>query len=270
VKASRLLQVLPLALIALFFPAIAMAAEGTGSNTAEFSNALSRGLGPALALAFVSGLGVSLTPCVYPMIAITVSVFGAGSEAKSRSRGAALSAVFILGMALLFTVLGVSAGKSGAIFGSYLSNKFVVGGIVLLFAVLASSMFGAFEMTLPSGITNRLATVGGVGFGGAFVLGLVSSLVAAPCTGPFMTGLLTWIASTQNTALGGAVMFVFALGLGTPFFVVGTFATNLPKSGAWMLGVKWVFGVARRSSPCTLRRPRSPRSTRWSPAPSHT
>jgi thiol:disulfide interchange protein DsbD len=108
---------------------------------------------------------------------------------------------------------------------------------------MAASMFGAFEMALPSSLNNRLATVGGIGFGGAFVLGLVSALVAAPCTGPVLTGILVWIAASHQIALGTAVMFTFACGLGVPFFLVGTFAVSLPKGGAWMLGVKWVFGV---------------------------
>ncbi|MFO0678295.1 MAG: cytochrome c biogenesis protein CcdA [Polyangiaceae bacterium] len=240
---------LAFAVLSVFAPALAHAAEpaaaaAAGSNSDAFANALKGGLLPAYALAFVSGLGLCLTPCVYPMIAITVSVFGGAAESRSKAKGAALSATFVLGMALLFTVLGVSFAMSGAVFGSFLANKFVVGAITLLFIVLASSMFGAFEMALPASLNNRLASVGGIGFGGAFVLGLVSALVAAPCTGPFMTGLLLWLSTTRDAVLGGSVMFVFALGLGLPFFLVGAFAVKLPKSGAWMLGVKWIFGVA--------------------------
>jgi len=231
---------------AFLVPALAFAAEGaaSGSNTGQFEKALSGGLAPAFLLAFVSGLGMSLTPCVYPMIAITVSVFGAGNQSGSKARGAMLSAFFVLGMALLFSTLGVASALTGAVFGTYLSNPWVVGGIALLFVVLASSMFGAFEMALPSSLNNKLATVGGIGFGGAFVLGLVSALVAAPCVGPFATGLLLWISTTKNVVLGGSVMFTMALGLGMPFFLVGTFAVSLPKGGAWMVGVKWIFGVA--------------------------
>ncbi len=235
------------ALIALAIPTVAFAADGAsaavGSNTGQFQDALAGGLFRAYAAAFGAGLLMTLTPCVYPMIAITVSVFGAGQQAKSKARGAMLSASFILGMAALFTVLGVASAISGAVFGKYLSNPWVVGGVALLFVTLSSSMFGAFEMTLPSSLNNKLATVGGIGFGGAFVLGLVSALVAAPCTGPFTTGLLLWIATTKNILIGGSVMFTMALGLGMPFFVVGTFAVSLPKGGAWMLGVKWIFGV---------------------------
>ncbi len=218
-------------------------AGSLGSNTSEFASAMAGGLGRAYAAAFIAGLLLTLTPCVYPMVAITVSVFGAGREATSKGRGALLSAAFILGMASLFTILGVTSAMSGAVFGKYLSNPIVVGGVALLFLVLASSSFGAFEMALPSSLQNRLSTVGGIGVGGAFVLGLATSLIAAPCTGPFTTGLLLWIATTKDVVIGGSVMFTMALGLGLPFFVVGTFAKSLPKGGAWMLGVKWLFGV---------------------------
>ncbi len=227
-------------------PRIALADSGSGdaagSAAGAFSDALARGPVFAVLAAFVGGLLVSLTPCVYPMIAITVSVFGA-NQAKSRLQAAGLSSVFVLGIAVMFTALGVGAALSGAIFGRFLSNPFVVGGLAIVFLLMSASMFGAFELALPSGLTNRLATVGGIGFGGAFVLGLVSALVAAPCTGPVLTGILVWIATSHRVVLGTGVMFTFALGLGVPFFVVGTFAVSLPKSGSWMLGVKWIFGV---------------------------
>jgi len=226
----------------LLAPLAALADEGA-SAADKFSAALA-GSGPVVAagIAFASGLATSATPCVWPMIGITVSVFGA-QEAKSRTQGAALSAAFVLGMAVLFTVLGVGAAKSGALFGSLLSNKYVVGFIAAVLVGLAASMFGAYELALPSSLNNRLAAVGGIGYGGAFTLGLVTSLIAAPCTGPVMSALLIYIATTGNVVVGSAMMFTFALGLGVPFFLVGTFAVSLPKGGAWMLGVKWFFGV---------------------------
>jgi thiol:disulfide interchange protein DsbD len=227
--------------LVLLLPTLAWA-QGTGAAPSSFEQALARGPIFAMLGAFVGGLLVSLTPCVYPMIAITVSVFGA-REAKSRWHAAALSSVFVLGIAVMFTALGIGAALSGSIFGSALSNKYVVGFVAIVFFALAASMFGAFELALPSSLNNRLATVGGIGFGGAFVLGLVSALVAAPCTGPVLGGILVWIAASHQIALGTAVMFTFALGLGVPFFLVGTFAVSLPKGGAWMLGVKWFFGV---------------------------
>lgn len=227
--------------LAMLVPALAWA--GDGSETGKFEEILkTHGAFVAVLASFGFGFVASLTPCVYPMVPITVSIFGA-TEAKSRLRGAALSATFVLGIAALFTPMGVASALSGKLMGSALSNAFVVTGLALLFIALAASMFGAFELALPSGLTNRLSTVGGVGFKGAFVMGLVMGLIAAPCTGPFLTGMVTVIASTKNVALGSAALFSFSLGLGVLFFVAGAFAVNLPKGGAWMMGIKWVSGV---------------------------
>ncbi len=225
-----------------FLATAEMAWADGGASAGAFEQAIARGPLWALLAALAGGLLVSLTPCVYPMIAITVSVFGART-AQSRRQAAALSSVFVLGIAVMFTALGLGAALSGALFGSALSNKWVVGFVAIVFLALSASMFGAFELALPSSVSNRLARVGGIGFAGAFGLGLVSALVAAPCTGPVLGAILIWIAASHRVVLGTGVMFTFALGLGVPFFLVGTFAVSLPKSGAWMLGVKWFFGV---------------------------
>ncbi|MBI5537925.1 MAG: thioredoxin family protein [Deltaproteobacteria bacterium] len=207
-----------------------------------FNRALEKGPVYAGIAAFIGGLGASLTPCVYPMIAVTVAVFGA-KKAKSRWHAMGLSSVYVLGIAAMYTPLGVVAGLTGSLFGSALGNPWVVGAIAIIFFVLALAMFGAFEFVLPSSLTNKAATVGGVGFLGAFLLGLVSGIVCAPCTGPVMTGILIMIGKTQNPWLGGVLLFLFSLGLGVPFWLVGTFAISLPKSGAWMNSVKSFFGV---------------------------
>lgn len=207
-----------------------------------FADAVSRGPLEAALVALAGGLLVSLTPCVYPMVAITVSVFGA-RESKSKLHGLGLSSAFVLGIITMFVPLGVSAGLSGALFGSALQNPWVLTGIALLFAAMAASMFGAFEVALPSALTNRLATVGGIGPRGAFGLGLVCGLIAAPCTGPVLTGILTWIAQSQSPLAGALAMTAFSVGLGFPFLLVGTFAVQLPKSGRWMLHVKSVLAI---------------------------
>lgn len=207
-----------------------------------FTRALADGPLFAGLAAFVGGLLVSLTPCVYPMIAITVSVFGA-RETTSRREAMLLSTSFVLGIVVLFTTMLVAAALTGSVFGAALSNKWVTLGISAVFVAMALSMFGAFEMVLPEGIMQRLSSVGGIGYGGAFVLGLVSGLVAAPCTGPVLTGIIMWIARTQNIPLGALVGATFAIGLGFPFWLVGTFAVSLPKGGKWMLGVKSLFGI---------------------------
>lgn len=216
----------------------AWAATGDGG----FADALSAGPVYAVMAAFASGLLVSFTPCVYPMVAVTVSVFGARSVA-SRWEGLGLSAAFVAGIVIVFVPLGVLAGLTGGVFGSVLSSPWVIGFLSVLFFAMAASMFGAFELDLPAGLKNRLATSGGSGFWGALVLGMICGPIAAPCTGPFLTGILAWITQTQSAGLGAGLMGAFALGLGVPFFLVGAFALQLPKSGRWMLHVKSVMGL---------------------------
>ncbi len=222
----------------LLVPSLAFA---DGSDTGTFTKYAEQSLGLAMVVSFGFGILASLTPCVFPMVPITVSIFGATSG--SRKKGMALSGVFVLGIATLFTIIGVASAATGAMMGAALANKWVVVAIAGIFTALAASMFGAFEMALPSGLNNKLSTVGGGGFAGAFVLGLVMALVAAPCTGPFLTGMVLWIASTKSLVTGALTMFTFALGLGVPFFIAGGLAVSLPKGGAWMLGIKWASGV---------------------------
>jgi thiol:disulfide interchange protein DsbD len=230
-------------LLLMLWPMLAFAGgDQCASDTGAFQRYLAQSAVVALGASYVFGLATSLTPCVYPMIAITVSVFGA-KEAKSRAQGALLSLTFVLGIVALFTPMGVVSAMTGKGFGSALGNPWVVGVIAIVFLALAASLFGAFEIALPAGLNQRLSGVGGTGYRGAFALGLVCGLVAAPCVGPFLFGLLGWIATTKNVALGSAAMAFYGLGLGTLFFVVGTFAVNLPKAGAWMMGIKWIGGV---------------------------
>jgi thioredoxin:protein disulfide reductase len=228
----------------------ALAAEAHASAntlsqlTAPFADALQDGsYAGALGLVFAAGLATSLTPCVYPMITITVSVFGA-RQAESRARASLLSTAFVLGIAVLFTPLGVVSALTGSAFGSALASPWVVGALAALFAVMAVSMFGVFDLALPTGLQNRLAQAGGFGLRGAFALGFVNGLIAAPCTGPVLAVLLTWVATTGNVAFGALALFVYAIGIGVLFWFVGTFALTLPKSGRWVEWTKSAFGIA--------------------------
>ena len=136
-----------------------------------------------LGLVFAGGLLTALTPCVYPLIPITVAVFGA-SQTRSRGRAIGLTTVYVLGIAVMFTCLGIAAAMTGRAFGTVLGNPYVVLGLAALFALFAASMFGAFDFQLPVALQTRLASVGKAGFAGAFLMGLVAGVVAAPCTGP--------------------------------------------------------------------------------------
>lgn len=242
-RVSLFVSSLSAALLAALYWASEARADVTDDLAAQLESAITSGnMGLALGLTAVGGLLSAMTPCVYPMIAITVSVFGA-RKAESRMQGAMLSTAFVLGMAALFTPLGVISASTGKVFGSELQNPIIMVPIAVLFVAMAASMFGAFEMNLPPSLQNRLAQVGGVGLKGAFLLGLVSGLIAAPCVGPVLIFLLGWISTTGDMVFGGLALFVYALGLGSLFWVVGTFAVSLPKSGRWLEHVKSVFGL---------------------------
>lgn len=200
------------------------------------------GLG-ALGIAWMGGVLTSLTPCVYPLVPITVGVIGA-RQAGSRARAIALTTTYVLGMAIMFSGLGWAAASSGKAFGTVLANRWVLAGLATFFLAMAASMFGAFEIALPQGLARRLNRVGGAGFGGALAMGLVAGLVAAPCTGPVLASLLTFVASSGEPLFGVLLLFVYALGVGLPFFLIGAFSLSLPRSGPWMEGVKSVFGIA--------------------------
>jgi thiol:disulfide interchange protein DsbD len=234
-------RALPLAIAALVFliPAIAGADDGTFATYQE------RGWGWMFLASFGFGFVTSLTPCVYPMIPITLAIFGARGEDVSKKRAFALATAYVNGMGLTYAVLGVAFALLGkaAGFGSQLTNPWVVFPLVALFVALACSMFGAFELQLPSSIQAKLNTVGGKGFGGAFAMGTVGGLIAAPCTGPFLAGLLAFVSTTRSAVGGGSLMYVYALGMGVPFWVLAGVARSLPKSGPWMERVKSAGGI---------------------------
>ncbi len=193
--------------------------------------------------AFGFGFQTSLTPCVYPMIPITLGIFGARGKNVTRGKALALATAYVVGMGLTYATLGVTIAMVGGQFGTLLSNPYVVIPVVLVFCALAASMFGAFELNLPASWQARLSQVGGSGFKGAFLMGLVGGLVAAPCTGPFLLGLLTYVSTTRSVIGGGSLLFVYALGMGVLFWVLAAFAMSLPKSGRWMDWVKSAGGI---------------------------
>lgn len=236
IRPARLAALAALAIL-LLLPATALADEPD-----LFTRLIKKGPLFGAAGALLGGLLTAATPCVYPMIAITVSVFGA-REAKSRTQAMLLSTAFVMGIVALFTPMIVGAALTGSLFGAALANKWVILGLVAVFLAMAVSMFGAFDLTLPESMMQRLSSVGGIGYGGAFLLGLVNGLVAAPCTGPVLTGILAFIGQTRDVGLGTIVGFAYSIGLGLPFWLVGTFAVALPKGGKWMVGIKSFFGV---------------------------
>jgi len=192
---------------------------------------------------FVGGLALNLTPCVYPMIPITITYFG--GQAQGRKGSLVIhSLLYTVGMAVTYSILGVMAALTGGLLGSALRYPPVLFGIACIMVLLSLSMFDVYEFRMP-GFLNRLAGGSQKGFAGTFLMGLTVGIVAAPCIGPFVLGLLTFVGNKGSVVLGFLLFFVLALGLGIPFLVLGIFSGSirrLPRSGAWMVWVRKIFG----------------------------
>jgi thioredoxin:protein disulfide reductase len=198
---------------------------------------------PSLLFALGYGVLTALTPCVYPMIPITVSIFGAKAGVP-RGRALALATAYVTGIAVMFGGLGTAFGLLGRAFGTFLANPWVIVPLALFFVAMGLSMFGAFEVALPSGLQGRLSRVGGRGFVGAFGMGLVAGIIAAPCTGPPLASLLAYVATTRNGTWGFVLLATYGAGVGLPFWLLAGFSMSLPRPGRWMEWVKSVFGMA--------------------------
>ena len=211
----------------------------------NFQDQISKGGLLTFLFIFVMGFLTSLTPCVYPLIPITVSIFGA-KETKSKLQAFSLASVYVLGIAVMYSSLGFFAAKTGAIFGQFMSNPVIVSIIAIFFVAMGVSMLGVYELRLPGGWQNRLAIAGGKGYFSAFLMGLVAGVVAAPCTGPVLAAILAHVTYQGNVFYGVSLLFVYSLGLGFLFLLIGTYSgliSKLPKSGQWMESVKSVFAI---------------------------
>ncbi|MBI1751225.1 MAG: thioredoxin family protein [Acidobacteria bacterium] len=216
---------------------VAVVAPGSAA-----AHSTQQGLAALLAIAFLAGLGASLTPCVYPMIPITMAIIG--TKGGGKIRGFLLSLSLVLGMAVTYTALGTIAALSGATFGSFAQKPAFLIPVSILFALFALSLFGWFEIDLPQSLKARLqGDTPRKGFGGALVMGLVLGPLAAPCVGPIVASILVGIAKQGQVFAGGLQLFVFALGMGVLFMAVGTFSSALPRSGDWLTRLKSLMGV---------------------------
>ncbi len=202
-----------------------------------------KGLPVIFVLVFLGGLGLTLTPCVYPIIPITISYFG--GQAEGKKGGVVLHAVlYVLGMAITYSILGVIAALTGGLFGAALTYPPVLVVIALVLIALSLSMFDVYEFRLPA-FLNKIAGGSQKGYFGTVLMGLTVGIVAAPCIGPFVLGLLTYVGNRGDVLLGFSLFFVLALGLGVPFLILGIFSgalNKLPRSGAWMVWVRKIFG----------------------------
>lgn len=221
-------------------------AEGTAATDPPASGDILVGhsVGVILLLVFLGGLALNLTPCVYPVIPITISYFvaQAGAGKKSRLAGAL---TYWLGMVAMYSALGLFASLSGGILGEALTHPWVIIFLVLILLALAASMLGLWEIRMPARL-NQMAATNRRGLGGALFMGLTVGVLAAPCLGPFVLGLMTHVATSGNVVYGTLLFFVLSLGLGLPLAVLAFFSgsiTSLPGAGEWMVWVRKFFGV---------------------------
>jgi thiol:disulfide interchange protein DsbD len=197
---------------------------------------------------FGFGLLLSFTPCVLPMVPILSGIIVGQGHKVTRAHGLLLSGSYVLGMALTYALAGIAAGLSGAMLAAALQNPWVLGAFAAVFVALALSMFGFYELQLPSSLQSKLAGASermhGGHYAGVFGMGVLSALIVGPCVAAPLAGALLYISQSGNAALGGGALFAMALGMGLPLLVVGASAgALLPKAGPWMETVKRFFGV---------------------------
>jgi thiol:disulfide interchange protein DsbD len=193
---------------------------------------------------FIGGLALNLTPCVYPLIPITIGFFGGQSEGSTK-RLIMMGILFVLGLAVTYSLIGVVTSLTGALFGALLQNPLIIIAVALILIALSLSMFGVYEFKLPDSLVAKAGGAKG-GMYGAFFMGLTLGIVAAPCIGPFVLGLVTHVATKQDPIYGFVMFFILALGLGTPYLFLAIFSgkiKSLPRAGEWMMGVEHIFGL---------------------------
>jgi cytochrome c-type biogenesis protein len=211
----------------------------------QFEFYLGQSLLFAYIAAYLAGVLVSFTPCVYPVIPITAAVIG-GQGDLSGARGFVLSLFFVLGLALTYTALGVFAALTGKLFGTIQTSPLTLGVLGGLFILMGLAMLDVFQLSLERYAPRGLSGGNRKGIFGSFMIGVTSGFVLGPCTAPVLAVILGVVAARQSVVFGGSLLFVFSLGVGSLLVLVGTFAgilAGLPKSGAWMSGVKKLSGI---------------------------
>ncbi len=207
----------------------------------------SRGLLLTLLIVFAAGVLVSFTPCVYPMIPITLSIIGARSANQRPLQGFLRSFVFVLGLATVYSLLGYAGAKSGKLLGFLLQNKWFLGFLLVFFLAMGLSMLGLFEIQMPPALASRLqGKANRGGFVGAFLLGMITGVIASPCGSPVLFSILTLATQSGQELVGISLLFFYALGIGLLFMLLGTFPAFLkvmPKSGDWMEDIRIFLGA---------------------------
>ncbi|MFA9274348.1 MAG: protein-disulfide reductase DsbD [Candidatus Aquirickettsiella gammari] len=220
-----------------------------GGEQSSIADALKSGrLSLIIPLFLVLGLGLSLTPCVLPMVPILSFIIVGEGAAVKRSRGFLLSLSYVLGMALVYTSLGVAAGLLGEGLSAALQNPWVLSAFAVLMIALSLSMFGVYQLQMPAAIQTRLTYFSeskrNGKMAGVFLMGAISALIVGPCVAAPLAGALVYISQTKNVVVGGTALFSLAMGMGVPLLLVGISAGSLlPRAGVWMEQIKRFFGV---------------------------
>ncbi|EGT4254008.1 protein-disulfide reductase DsbD [Citrobacter amalonaticus] len=207
--------------------------------------------------ALLIGVGIAFTPCVLPMYPLISGIVLGGKQRLSTGRALLLTFLYVQGMALTYTALGLVVAAAGLQFQAALQHPYVLIGLAVVFTLLALSMFGLFTLQLPSSLQTRLTLLSnrqqGGSAGGVFVMGAIAGLICSPCTTAPLSAILLYIAQSGNLWLGGGTLYLYALGMGLPLMLVTVFGNRLlPKSGPWMAQVKTAFGFVILALPVFL------------------
>ena len=207
--------------------------------------------------ALLIGIGIAFTPCVLPMYPLISGIVLGGKQRLSSGRALLLTFIYVQGMALTYTALGLVVAAAGLQFQAALQHPYVLIGLAVVFTLLALSMFGLFTLQLPSSLQTRLTLMSnrqqGGSAGGVFVMGAIAGLICSPCTTAPLSAILLYIAQSGNLWLGGGTLYLYALGMGLPLMLVTVFGNRLlPKSGPWMAQVKTAFGFVILALPVFL------------------
>ncbi len=230
----------------------------TGSQQDRLAAALgSQGFWLSIAAFFALGLGLAFTPCVFPMYPILTGIIAGAGQHLSTRRAFLLSFVYVQGMAVTYTLLGLVVASAGLKFQAALQHPYVLIGLSVMFVLLALSMFGLYTLQLPSSLQTRLSGLSNRQQGGSVVgvaiMGMISGLVCSPCTTAPLSGALIYVAQSGDLWLGGAALYALSLGMGLPLLLLGTSGGKLlPKAGAWMDVIKQLFGFALLAVPILL------------------
>lgn len=221
-------------------------------DSANFKKYLGSSMAAGLIFVFLAGIFTSFTPCIFPMIPITLAVLGNHSEQRTRMQNFFTSCIYVLGIATTYSLLGLAAATGGGVFGASLGNPYVLSVVCVIFLAMALSMYGLYELQVPAFLRNRLSnSKQSQSVVGVYLTGLFAGIVASPCVGPVLVAILTYVASTQNKLFGFLFLFVYALGLGLIFIALGLsnqLVKSLPRSGPWMVWFKFILGTLMLSA----------------------